>query len=111
MFIIFGLMPIIKQLLDLVYGEMYNKTIIGFGFCDMQTYINVSVGVINLAFGLADNSYPDIDNSAYHKNSSNNCLLYFVRIYVLSIIYYRADKITLYAYIHRLRNARVLSDI
>ena len=88
---------IIKQLLDSV-----------FVICKL---INVSVGVINLAFGLANNSYPDIDNSAYHKNSSNNCLLYFVRIYVLSIIYYRADKITtLYAYIHRLRNARVLSD-
>ena len=40
---IFGLKSIIKQLLNLVYGkfsplEMYNKTIIGFGFCDMQNY-------------------------------------------------------------------------
>ena len=97
MFIIFGLMPIIKQLLDLVYGEMYNKTIIGFGFCDMQTYQCLGRSY-QPRLRLADNSYPDIDNSAYHKNSSNNCLLYFVRIYVLSIIYYRADKITtLYA--------------
>ena len=40
---------------------MYNKTIIGFGFCDMQNYQC-------LAFGSADNSYFDIDNSAYHKN-------------------------------------------
>ena len=42
MFIIFGLKSIIKQLLDLVFGffpfEMYNKTINGFGFCDMQNY-------------------------------------------------------------------------
>ena len=30
--------------------------------------INVSVRVICLAFGSADNSYLDIDNSAYHKN-------------------------------------------
>ena len=55
----------IKQLLNLVYGfsplEMYNKTIIGFGFCDMQNYHA-------LAFSSADNSYVDIDNSAYHKN-------------------------------------------
>ena len=38
---IFGLKSIIKQLLNLVYGfplEMYNKTVIGFGFCDMQNY-------------------------------------------------------------------------
>ena len=47
--------------------EMYNKAIIGFGFCDMQI-INVSVRVTSLAFGSADNSYLDIDNSAYHKN-------------------------------------------
>ena len=41
-FIIFGLKSIIKQLLNLVYGflhrKWYNKTIIGFGFCDMQNY-------------------------------------------------------------------------
>ena len=36
---------------------MYNKTIIGFGFCDMQNYQC-----------LGNNSYLDIDNSAYHKN-------------------------------------------
>ena len=32
--------------------------------------VNVSVRVISLAFGWADNSYLDmyIDNSAYHKN-------------------------------------------
>ena len=30
--------------------------------------INVSVRVISLAFGSANNSYLDIDNSAYHKN-------------------------------------------
>ena len=36
MFIIFGLKSIIKQLLNLV--EVYNKAIIGFGFCDIQNY-------------------------------------------------------------------------
>jgi hypothetical protein len=34
--------------------EMYNKTIIEFGFCDMQNY----QGLGKL----------DLDNSAYHKN-------------------------------------------
>ena len=43
MFVIFGLKSVIKQLLNLLYGfqsplEMYSKTIIGFGFCDMQNY-------------------------------------------------------------------------
>ena len=42
MFIIFGLKSIIKQLLNLSLWfsplEMYNKTIIGFGFCNMQNY-------------------------------------------------------------------------
>ena len=46
---------------------MYNKTISGFGFMICKI-INVSVRVINLAFGSADNSYLDIDNSAYRKN-------------------------------------------
>ena len=36
--------------------EMYNKTIIGFDFCDMQSYQCLG------------KSYLDIDNSAYHKN-------------------------------------------
>ena len=45
---------IIKQLSDSV-----------FVICKI---INLSVRVIWLAFGSADNSYLDIDNSAYHKN-------------------------------------------
>ena len=45
---------IIKQLSDSV-----------FVICKI---INLSVRVILLAFGSADNSYLDIDNSAYHKN-------------------------------------------
>ena len=43
MFIIFVLKSMIKQLFDLVHGFL-------------------------LAFGSADNSYLDIDNSAYKKN-------------------------------------------
>ena len=45
---------IIKQLSDSV-----------FVICGI---INVSVRVICLAFGSTDDSYLDIDNSAYHKN-------------------------------------------
>ena len=39
--------------------------------------INVSVRVICLAFGSADNSYLDIDNSAYHKKERSRGYLFF----------------------------------
>ena len=71
MFIIFGLKSIIKQSLDLVYGFFHLKCIIKqlldsvFVICKI---INVSITVISLAFGSADNSYLNIDNSAYRKN-------------------------------------------
>ena len=47
--------------------EMYNKTIIGFGFCDMQNYQCLGKSY-QPPLRSADNSYLDIDNSAYHKN-------------------------------------------
>ena len=47
--------------------EMYNKTIIGFGFCDMQNYQCLGKSY-QPRLRPADNSYLDIDNSAYHKN-------------------------------------------
>ena len=71
MFNIFRLKSIIQQLLDLVYGFLHLKCIVKqlldsvFVICQI---INVSVRVISLAFGSADNSYLDTDNSAYHKN-------------------------------------------
>ena len=54
---------IIKQLSDSV-----------FVICKI---INVSVRVICLASGSADNSYLDIDNSAYHKNLIQSLLIIF----------------------------------
>ena len=60
-----------SELLNLVYGFLHLKCIIKqlldsvFVICKI---INVSVRVISLAFGSGDNSYLDIDNSAYHKN-------------------------------------------
>ena len=46
---------------------MYNKTIIGFDFCDMQNYHCLGKSY-QPRLGSADNSFLDIDNSAYHKN-------------------------------------------
>ena len=71
MFIIFGLKSMIKKLFDLVYSFLHLKCIIKqlldsvFVICKI---INVSVRVISLTFGSADNSYLDIGDSAYHKN-------------------------------------------
>ncbi len=49
--------------------EMYNKTIIEFGFCDVRNYQGLgTVSVISLAIGSADNTYLNLDNSAYHIN-------------------------------------------
>ena len=65
MFIIFALKSIIKQLLNLVYGFLHWTCIIKqlldsvFVICKI---INVSVRVIILAFGSANNSYLDIDH-------------------------------------------------
>ena len=78
MFIIFGLKSIIKQLLNLVYGFLHWKCIIKqlldsvFVICKI---INVSVRVIILAFGSANNSYLDIDNFHITINLIQ-CLLY-----------------------------------
>ena len=58
MFIICGLKSIIKQLLNIVYGFLHWKCSV-FVICKI---INVSVRVIILAFGSANNSYLDIDN-------------------------------------------------
>ena len=79
MFIIFRLKSIIKQLLDLVYGFLHLKCIDSvFVICQI---INVSVRVISLAFGSADNSYLDTDAVILHitKTSSNNCVFNVTR--------------------------------
>jgi hypothetical protein len=44
--------------------QMYNKTIIEFGFCDMQNYQGLGKRPAS-----PNNAYLDLDNqSAYHKN-------------------------------------------
>ena len=45
---------------------MYNKTIIGFSFCDIQNNQGLSKGYQPKAE--ADNSYLDVDYSEYYKN-------------------------------------------
>ena len=47
---------------------MYNKTIIRFGFCDIQNNRGLGKGYQPQPTASADNSYLDLDYSGYHKN-------------------------------------------
>ena len=47
---------------------MYNKTIIRFGFCDIQNNQGFGNGYQPQPSASADNPYPDLDYSGYHKN-------------------------------------------
>ena len=47
---------------------MDNKTIIRFGFCDMQNNQGLSKGYQPQPLTSADNPYLELDHSGYHKN-------------------------------------------
>ena len=47
---------------------MYNKTIIRFGFCDIQNNQGLGKGYQLKPSALADNPYLDLDYSGCHKN-------------------------------------------
>ena len=47
---------------------MYNKTIIRFGFCDIQNNQGRGMGYQPKPKAEADNPYRDLDFSGYHKN-------------------------------------------
>ena len=57
------------------FRSMYNKTIIRFGFCDIQNNQGLGKSYQPQPSASADNPYPDHDYSGYLKTSSNNCLL------------------------------------
>ena len=48
--------------------SMYNKTIIRFGFCDIQNNQGLGKGYQPQRSASADNPYLDLDHSGYHKN-------------------------------------------
>ena len=52
------------------FRSMYNKTIIIFGFCDIQNNQGLGKGYQPQpsASAAADNPYLDLDYSGYHKN-------------------------------------------
>ena len=47
---------------------MYNKTIIRFGFCDIQNNRGLGKGYQPQPTASADNPYLNFDYSGYHKN-------------------------------------------
>ena len=48
--------------------SMYNKTIIRFGFCDIQNNQDLGKGYQPRPSASADNPNLDLDYSGYHKN-------------------------------------------
>ena len=50
---------------SIFFRSMYNKTIIRFGFCDIQNNQGLDKGYYSV---LADNPYLDLDYSGYHKH-------------------------------------------
>ena len=50
------------------FRSMYNKTIIRFGFCDIQNNRGLGKGYQPQPAASADNPYLDLDYSGYHKN-------------------------------------------
>ena len=52
---------------SILFRSIYNKTIIRFGFCDIQNQ-GLSKSYQPQHSVSADNSYHDLDYSGYHKN-------------------------------------------
>jgi len=59
-----------KKMILIFFRSMYNKTIIRFGFCDIQNNRGLGKGYQPQPqpSASADNPYLDLDNSGYHKN-------------------------------------------
>ena len=69
---------------------MYNKTIIRFGFCDIQNNKGFGKGYQSQPSGSADNPYLDLDYSGYHKNLMQyNCLIFGINTtsYISKLLY------------------------
>ena len=57
-----------KKVTSIFFRAMYNKTIIRFGFCDIQNNRGLGKGYQPQPTASADNPYLDLDYSGYHKN-------------------------------------------
>ena len=75
-FMLLGVSEEAKKITSIFFRSMYNKTIIRFGFCDIQNNRGLGKGYQPQPTASADNPYLDLDYSGYHKNLINNCLKY-----------------------------------
>ena len=57
-----------KHEFNFFFRSVYNKTIIRFGFCDIQNNQGLGKGYQPQPSASADNPYLDLDYSGYHKN-------------------------------------------
>ena len=57
-----------KHEFNFFFRSMYNKSIIRFGFCDIQNNQGLGKGYQPQPSASADNPYLDLDYSGYHKN-------------------------------------------
>ena len=53
---------------SICFRSRYNKTIIRFGFCDIQNNEGLGKGYQPQSSASADNPYLDLDYYGYHKN-------------------------------------------
>ena len=60
--------PILDDIWPFSFRSVYNKTIIRFGFCDIQNNQGLGKGYQPQPSASADNPYLDLDYSGYHKN-------------------------------------------
>ena len=67
-FACFVLLAVSEKAKQFFLHSMYNKTIIRFGFCDIQNNQGLGKGYQPQPSALADNSYLDLDYPGYHKN-------------------------------------------
>ena len=58
----------VKKQKHFSFRSMCNKTLIRFGFCDIQNNQGLGKGYQPQPSASADNPYLDLDYSGYHKN-------------------------------------------
>ena len=67
-FVLLGVNEEAKKISSIFFRSMYNKTIIRFGFCDIQNNRGLGKGYQPQPTASADNPYLDLDYSGYHIN-------------------------------------------
>ena len=78
-FVLLGVSEEAKKNYFNFFRSMYNKTIIRFGFCDIQNNRGLGKGYQPQPTASADNPYLDLDYSGYHKKPHPITVYYLLR--------------------------------